>query len=59
VCYYKNNQKLQIKGGEGMTSYIECPECGKKFDVMESEFLDNGNPICPECAIKISEKEGE
>ena len=42
-----------------MTSYIECPECGKKFDVMKSEFLDNGNPICPECAIELSEKEKE
>lgn len=35
-----------------MDNAIQCPECGKMFDSTKSESLDNGNPICPDCADK-------
>lgn len=28
---------------------VECPICGEKFDDEYVEFLDNGNPACPNC----------
>lgn len=39
-----------------MKDYMECPICGKKFDVSEYEILDNGNPACPECVQKECEE---
>lgn len=28
---------------------MECPICGEKFDEEFVEYLDNGNPACPQC----------
>lgn len=42
-----------------MANNIMCPICGKMFPPEEYELLDNGNPICPECAEKERENEEE
>lgn len=31
-------------------SKMTCPICGREFDELEYGILDNGNPVCPECA---------
>lgn len=37
---------------------MTCPICGRKFDELDYELLENGNPVCPECAkAKESNKE--
>lgn len=36
---------------------MTCPICGKAFDDADIAFLDNGNPVCIECAEKESKKE--
>lgn len=46
------NKERLYKGGVIMDNAIQCPECGKMFDSTKSESLDNGNPICPDCADK-------
>ena len=28
---------------------MQCPICGKMFDVNEYKIDENGNPVCPEC----------
>lgn len=35
---------------------MECPVCGKKFDADTAEFLDNGNPACPNCVREEDSK---
>ncbi len=30
----------------------ECPVCGGKFNESDVEFLDNGNPACPQCVAE-------
>ena len=34
-----------------------CPECGKEFPAIEYMINDAGNPVCPECFQKESERE--
>lgn len=31
---------------------MTCPVCGKKFNNMDADFLDNGNPACKDCAME-------
>lgn len=39
-----------------MPDKMQCPICGKEFDVQDYQVLDNGNPACPECADANIEK---
>ena len=64
VLYCKGEKKhtydISASGYVNLASPKQCGGGDTKSAVKaRSEFLDNGNPICPECAIKISEKEGE
>ena len=31
---------------------MTCPICGRKFDYDIVEYLDNGNPACPQCVAE-------
>lgn len=31
---------------------MDCPICGEKFDEEFVEYLDNGNPACPQCVME-------
>ena len=42
LCYY----------GGMFEAKMECPVCGEKFDEECVEFLDNGNPACPDCVAE-------
>ena len=37
---------------------MECPICGEKFDEEFVDFLDNGNPACPQC-VEEERKQNE
>ena len=34
---------------------MTCPVCGKLYDEQDIEFLDNGNPACPQCVALEAE----
>lgn len=35
---------------------MTCPICGNKFNDLEAEILDNGNPACLKCVKKEEAK---
>lgn len=37
---------------EELMELIECPVCGKKIPYDIVEYLDNGNPACPNCVME-------
>ena len=40
-------------------SKMTCPICSKEFDDLEYGILDNGNPVCADCARKEDKKQEE
>lgn len=34
-----------------------CPVCGKVFDPVFVQFLDNGNSACPQCVVGEQERD--
>ena len=38
---------------------MECPICGQKFNEEFVDFLENGNPACPNCVSEERIKEDE
>lgn len=38
---------------------MQCPICGKMFDVNEYKIDENGNPVCPECYKGETEEKAE
>lgn len=35
------------------------PICGRQFDYDLVEYLDNGNPACPQCVVEERKKNEE
>lgn len=41
---------LKRKGLRSMAEKMECPICGKVYDVFDFTIGESGNPICINCA---------
>ena len=54
LLYNTTDNYLSIsytQGGVDMEQ-MTCPVCGRLFDYDIVEYLDNGNPACPQCVDK-------
>ena len=40
-----------------MGETMECPICGKRYDIFDFTIGENGNPICTNCAKEEEEKD--